>query len=107
MVLRKHTLEAAGARILQVNVDPGCRLPLSSVLQALRSDGVKSLMVEGGAQLIESFLLQPSFVDNVVITVAPVLLGSGVAYHFASHNADFRHVHTELFGRDTVIALTS
>jgi len=106
---RKQALEAAGARILEIEARNGnaSRLSLSSVLQALRLNEVKSLMVEGGAQVIESFLSEPPFVDKLVITISPVLLGSGVDYHAGTGRTNFEHVHTELFGKDTVIALTA
>jgi riboflavin biosynthesis pyrimidine reductase len=66
-------------------------------------------MVEGGAQVIESFLSEPSlsFVDKVVITTAPLLVGSGVGYHAGTGRNKFEHVHTELFGKDVVLALTA
>ncbi len=104
---RKQALEAAGARILDIQADNRNRLLLSSVLQTLRLNQVNSLMVEGGAQVIESFLSEPSFVDRVVITTAPVLVGTGVAYHSGIGGENFKHVHSELFGKDTVVALTA
>jgi 2,5-diamino-6-(ribosylamino)-4(3H)-pyrimidinone 5'-phosphate reductase len=101
-------LEAAGARILDIQAHNGNRLSLSSVLQTLRLNEVKSLMVEGGAQVIESFLAEPIFVDKIVITIAPVLMGAnGVGYHSGTGRDNFEDVHTELFGKDTVVALTA
>jgi len=100
-------LEAAGARVLDIEADNGNRLHLSSVLQTLRLNEVKSLMVEGGAQVIGSFLSEPTFIDRVVITIAPVLMGTGVGYHSGVVGENFKHVHTELFGKDTVVALTA
>jgi riboflavin biosynthesis pyrimidine reductase len=42
-------------------------------------------MVEGGAQIIDSFLARPSLVHRVIITVAPVFVGqAGVGYGIAS-----------------------
>lgn len=35
----------------------------------------RSLMVEGGASVISSFLATPGLVDLVIVTVAPVLVG--------------------------------
>jgi riboflavin biosynthesis pyrimidine reductase len=64
-------------------------------------------MVEGGARVIESFLSEPSYVDKVIITIAPVLMGTGVGYHAGTGRENFQHVHTEFFGKDTVVALTA
>lgn len=37
--------------------------------------GLKSIMVEGGANVINQLLLKSSFVDSLIITVGPVYLG--------------------------------
>ncbi|KAF9567755.1 hypothetical protein CPC08DRAFT_617427, partial [Agrocybe pediades] len=67
-LLRKRSLEEAGARIIQVptsrrrNVQGHAdgtasrHLSIPEILTVLRDLGVRSLMVEGGAQIIRSFL---------------------------------------------------
>ena len=50
------------------------RLDLASVLDRLAEEGVERLMVEGGAQVLRSFL-QASFVERWTIYMAPVLIG--------------------------------
>ncbi len=56
-------------------------LLVSSVLQTLHELGVQSLMVEGGARVIGSFLAERDSVDTVIITIAPKFVGSqGVGY---------------------------
>ena len=55
-------------------------LSLPEVLLKLRHLGIKSLMVEGGARIIDSFL-QAALVHTLIITVAPTLVGAdGIAY---------------------------
>jgi riboflavin-specific deaminase-like protein len=55
------------------------RLDLDDVLSKLHDRfGIKSLMVEGGAAVLTSFFNQ-GMVDYVCITIAPKLLGAGVA----------------------------
>jgi len=50
------------------------------VLRTLHSLGIRNLMVEGGAQIIDSFA-RSGLVDRLIITVAPVFVGSaGVGY---------------------------
>src|SRR6266511_1036457 len=59
---RKQVLQTAGARIFEVDScksQNGDRLSISSLLATLRSNGIKSLMVEGGAHVIGSFLSEP------------------------------------------------
>jgi len=115
---RKSALEAAGARVVEVpqssaipNEDPS-HIPIASILQVLRDSGITSLMVEGGASIIGSFLREGT-VDALIITIAPVFVGeAGVGYQYPilqSENgglvAGYQEVHTELVGRDTVVCL--
>jgi riboflavin biosynthesis pyrimidine reductase len=52
------------------------QLSLPALLQALHEEGITSLMVEGGQRVISSFLsANPSLVDVLVVTVAPMLVG--------------------------------
>lgn len=53
---------------------------VSEVLHMLHSLGIRSLMVEGGAQIIDSFA-RSGLVDRLVVTVAPVVVGPlGIGY---------------------------
>jgi 3,4-dihydroxy 2-butanone 4-phosphate synthase/GTP cyclohydrolase II len=67
-------LESAGAQgiLLPVDIPGGINLP--ALLESLWKKGVFSLMVEGGAAVITSFLRQ-GLVDYAVITLAPVFIG--------------------------------
>ncbi|GEM06577.1 hypothetical protein Rt10032_c01g0594 [Rhodotorula toruloides] len=64
----------------------------------------RSLMVEGGASVISSFLSTPGLVDLVIVTVAPVLIGDdGVSVTKEGvHLPRLTHVRTQVFGKDTV-----
>ena len=81
---------------------------IGEALQLLHRRGVRSLLVEGGAGLAESFL-QASAVDRLVIFQAPVLLGVGALPAFGGAPAieRLRVVGREQFGDDqmTVYAL--
>jgi riboflavin-specific deaminase-like protein len=70
---RQHALEAAGARVLRLPGSNGW-VDLASLLEQLGSMEINSLMVEGGAQIITSFLAS-RLVDQVVLTIAPLLVG--------------------------------
>ena len=67
-------LEKAGARLLYLPSDEGGRVSLTALLDCLGQQGVNSLMVEGGARVITSFLAE-GLVDQVVLTIAPVFVG--------------------------------
>ena len=74
-VERQVELEAAGARILRLPARESDGLvDLRALMATLYEDGVRSLMVEGGARVITE-LLEARFIDHVVITIAPTLVG--------------------------------
>ena len=55
------------------------RLRWEPILRALALEGIKSVMIEGGARVL-SELLNPEyseFIDSIIVTVAPTYLGSG------------------------------
>ena len=53
----------------------GVNLP--AALRALREEGIESLLVEGGARVITSFLAE-RVTDRVIVAIAPSILGSGM-----------------------------
>lgn len=95
---RKQALEAAGARIVDL---PSTR-DIPAVVDHLRHMGIRSLMVEGGAQIIRSFLRTP-IVDNLIITVAPTFIGEhGVGYAL-DPETNLVHQRSFQLGTDTII----
>ncbi|HEY4306508.1 MAG TPA: bifunctional diaminohydroxyphosphoribosylaminopyrimidine deaminase/5-amino-6-(5-phosphoribosylamino)uracil reductase RibD [Gemmatimonadaceae bacterium] len=100
---RQEAAEAAGASML-------VEATLASSLETLRSRGVRSLFVEGGAQLAGS-LLREGLVDRLIIFRTPVELGANALKAFASAPdgfeaalSDARHrvVEQRRFGDDTM-----
>lgn len=71
---RQAELEDLGALVLRLPVGPNGGIHLPTLLTRLAELGVTALMVEGGAQVITSFL-NSRLVDQVVVTVAPILVG--------------------------------
>jgi GTP cyclohydrolase II len=71
---RQERIEGLGAKIIRLLPDARGWVDLSSLLDTLASLGIKSVMVEGGARVITSFLSQ-HLVDWIVITIAPTFLG--------------------------------
>jgi len=71
---RQEVLTRAGARILPLPTGPEGWIDLAALLNRLAELGINTLMVEGGAQIITSFLAA-RLVDQVVITIAPILVG--------------------------------
>lgn len=71
---KQQELEATGTRVLRVPADGRGRVGLKEVLERLAALGISSLMVEGGARVITSFLSE-HFVDLLVITITPIMVG--------------------------------
>jgi GTP cyclohydrolase II len=67
-------LQATGATVWSLPIDELGLIHLPVLLARLKAQGINSLMVEGGAQVITSFLAQ-QLVDRLVVTVSPRLLG--------------------------------
>ncbi|MBI3932864.1 MAG: bifunctional diaminohydroxyphosphoribosylaminopyrimidine deaminase/5-amino-6-(5-phosphoribosylamino)uracil reductase RibD [Acidobacteria bacterium] len=70
---RRRALEARGVTVVPCPGRDG-RVSLSRALDALRERGIGSLMVEGGSELLGSFL-GARLVDQVALFRAPLLLG--------------------------------
>lgn len=70
---RLEALETAGARVFRLPSADGW-VDLVSLLKLLSDLGIHSLMVEGGARVITSFLVS-RLVDQMVLTIAPWLVG--------------------------------
>ncbi|KAI8831615.1 dihydrofolate reductase-like domain-containing protein [Chytriomyces cf. hyalinus JEL632] len=93
-VLESHkvaVVNLASRHDLPDNLDPASSSAVSSIpiplmLRVLKSKfGVNSLMVEGGSRIISAFLgLGPSCVDCLIVTVAPMFVGSGGVKAFDS-----------------------
>ncbi|MGC8603576.1 MAG: RibD family protein [Desulfomonilaceae bacterium] len=71
---RVKTLEEMGALVIRVNSNNRGLLDLVELLSALADLSINSLMVEGGARIITSFLMD-KLPDFVVLTIAPVMVG--------------------------------
>ena len=67
-------MEQQGARVFRLPEGSGGGIDLPALVDKLGEMGVTSLMVEGGAQVITSFI-SSQLVDQVIVTVAPVLVG--------------------------------
>lgn len=67
----REALEGAGIRLLTLDAGKDGLVDLNALLDRLGGLGIKSLMVEGGGEVISSFLRQ-GLAHRAVITIAPV-----------------------------------
>ena len=93
--------------VIKLPADPDGRVGLPEALQALRSRGIASLMVEGGAQVITAFL-RHRLVDALVLTVAPTLVGgykavSDLGFTEKSQLPRISPLHTRRLGDDLIL----
>ena len=71
---RKSELPASGVRLLPLPEDEAGRVALPALLDRLGELGIGRLMVEGGAQVLTSFLAH-KLADQVILTIAPRFTG--------------------------------
>ncbi|KAJ5683175.1 hypothetical protein N7462_006340 [Penicillium macrosclerotiorum] len=77
---RLMMLKGYGGDFLRiVEYNQNWRLRWEAILRSLASEGIKSVIIEGGATVL-SELLNPeyaNFIDSIIVTVAPTYLGRG------------------------------
>ncbi|KAI9305738.1 dihydrofolate reductase-like domain-containing protein [Cunninghamella echinulata] len=99
---KKIALENVGAKIFMIEptIETG-RLDWEKVWTLLWKLDIKSVMVEGGSRVIQSCLTS-GFVDQLIVTIAPVYVGNqGVDVSAVSQLKDVKY---QTFGRDVVMA---
>jgi 3,4-dihydroxy 2-butanone 4-phosphate synthase/GTP cyclohydrolase II len=100
---RAQELLRAGAALLPIKSDRTGHLSLPELLRGLFERGIKSVMVEGGAQVIGAFLHQ-DLVDRVMLTITPVYIGGLKALENAlSGLSEVREVSSFTAGRDIIL----
>ena len=74
---RRAVLERAGIQVCEVQADEEGRVSVEQVVADLAERGFRSIFVEGGAQVITSFL-RAGLVHRMMVVTAPVIIGKGV-----------------------------
>ena len=67
-------MERAGAKILPCRLDEQGQIDIRQLIDMLHHRGISSLMVEGGAKVITSFI-RAELVDLFIVTISPTLIG--------------------------------
>lgn len=76
---QRKVLESHGGKYITARRNAAGMISWTDILQIVWQEGLRSIMVEGGAQIINT-LLSPENdvpVDNVIVTIAPTWLGKG------------------------------
>ncbi len=105
---RQRALEAVGVRILRLPTAVNGGVDLVALLSQLADMGLTSLMVEGGAGIITSFL-KARLVDRVVLTIAPLFVGGvkAVGGLLPQDEEPFPRLHNvryQSYGEDMVVS---
>lgn len=82
---RQHALERAGARVIRLPANEDGRIDLSALLSYLSQEGVRTLMVEGGAGIITSFLVE-GLVNRLALTITPNIIAGLPAVEHSKFN---------------------
>ena len=86
---KRQLLEAHGGKYIIIRPTPShdgdpidprpTRFHWRDILQSVAAEGLRSIMIEGGGDIINSILDAPNrdLVDSVIVTIAPTWLGQG------------------------------
>jgi len=74
-----------------VDSDNEGRVELKSAMNAIYARGINTLMVEGGANVISSFL-KAKLADAIILTVAPMLVGGYKAVNTLTNDSIFPRI---------------
>ncbi|ESZ90695.1 5-amino-6-(5-phosphoribosylamino)uracil reductase [Sclerotinia borealis F-4128] len=75
---KREFLNAVGGKFIFLSPDEAGKFSWDRILRALWEEGVESMMIEGGAEIINGVLAEGrELIDGVIVTIAPVWLGKG------------------------------
>jgi len=102
---KQKALEAQGARVVRLPAISEGKVSLTAVLDYLYEEGLQTVMVEGGARIITSFLVA-KLVDHMVVTIAPKILGglNAVEYLNGSGLPHLENARYHVLGDDIVLS---
>lgn len=102
---KEAALRDAGATVVRLPATANDQVSLPHLLACLDKHGICSLMVEGGAGIITSFLAG-QLVDRLVITVAPLLVGGlNAVGNLNGHGLpQLKNPHTQWLGKDMILS---
>jgi len=103
---RAAALRSAGAVLVECSAEEGTgRVCFEDAWRQLEQLGMRSLMVEGGAEVIAALLRKrdTKLVDRLVVTQASAILGRGVSWASQSRPS-LLEAHGFALGRDMILA---
>ena len=99
-------LEKVGAKAISCATGPDGKIDLMALMDLLTHRKINSIMVEGGARVITSFV-NAKLVDQFIITIAPKLVGGLQVLNSrgleVAQFLDCEHVHYQQLGNDIIV----
>ncbi|MFC1917832.1 bifunctional diaminohydroxyphosphoribosylaminopyrimidine deaminase/5-amino-6-(5-phosphoribosylamino)uracil reductase RibD [Chloroflexota bacterium] len=101
-------IHALGMETITIKQNPQGELDLPQILEELGRRGISSVLVEGGAKVITSFLRE-KLADKLVVIIAPKIMGKGIEavgelnIREVSESLKLSLTHTRRLGEDLVI----
>ena len=91
----KQVPETLIGKLTILSMQPG------DLIKYLSDNGFSNIYIDGG-KVIQSFLRE-DFIDEMIITRVPVLLGSGIPlFGFLDNTIEFTHIQTEVYSNGLV-----
>ena len=105
-IAKRRTLEKGGARPLTCATGPDGKIDLFALMDLLTAMKINSVMIEGGARVITSFV-NAKLVDQFIITIAPKLVGglpvlNSRGLEIAQY-LECKQVHYQHLGNDIIV----
>lgn len=98
-------VKSAGGEVFELSLNECGRFSWSQVMNLLLDQGIKSVMVEGGASIINDLLLSGSLlVDSLIVTIGPVYLGRGGVEVSPLEHVELKSVDWWKGTRDSILA---
>ena len=101
-----RALESVGAKPMRCSTGRDGRIDLNALMSLLSNMKINSIMVEGGAQVITSFV-NSKLVDQFIITITPKLVGGLQVLNSERFKAvpylNFKQVHYQHLDDDIIM----
>jgi 3,4-dihydroxy 2-butanone 4-phosphate synthase/GTP cyclohydrolase II len=105
-IVKIRAFEKAGAKPLSCATGPDGKIDLFALMDQLDAMKINSVMVEGGARVITSFV-NAMLVDQFIITIAPKLVGGLQVLNSrgleVAQFLDCEHVHYQQLGNNIIL----
>lgn len=107
---KTDALSSQGVKLLYLATGEGERVNLQDLLMNLHQMGISRVMVEGGAQVISSFI-SSQLVDYMILTISPMIIGGlpavqdpeGIIGHKSNQFPRLEGVCSDFLGDDLII----